>query len=149
MRLLLNGATEMRYEDIEVGQDAEIVRTITEADLRAFAELTGDMNPLHVDAEYCGKTSFGKIVAHGMLTASLVAAVIGTKLPGPGALELSQDIHFLKPVWIGDTLRVVAKVKRKSPARRLLVIETVVYNQNGERVLAAEGMVMALPDIAE
>ena len=94
------------FEDIEVGETRSILRRITEADVRRFVELSGDDNPLHVDRAYAEKTTFKDIVVHGMLGASFASTVIGTQLPGPGALWVSQNFEFLLPVRIGDELTI-------------------------------------------
>ncbi|MEW5946141.1 MAG: MaoC family dehydratase [bacterium] len=134
----------MRFEDIKVGLEAEITRKISGRDVRAFADLTGDNNPLHMDDSFSAKTPFKKRVVHGMLSASYISALIGTKLPGPGGLWVSQTLNFLMPVRIGDTIKVLAKVKQKSEATRLLVLKISVTNQRKQEVLNGEGVVKIL-----
>lgn len=95
-------------EDLSVGQTAEVARTVTEADIQAFADVTGDTNPVHLDADYAATTPFGERIAHGMLSAGYISAVLGTTLPGPGAIYLSQSLTFKRPVRIGD--EVIARV---------------------------------------
>ncbi|MBS4046944.1 MAG: MaoC family dehydratase [Ferrovibrio sp.] len=95
-------------EDLQVGMTAEFSKTVTEADIVAFAEVSGDTNPVHMDEAFAAATPFKGRIAHGMLGASLISTVLGTKLPGPGCIYVSQDLRFKAPVRIGDT--VVAKV---------------------------------------
>ncbi len=99
---------ERRLEDLSAGQAAENRHVVTDADVRAFAEVSGDDNPLHLDEDYAATTRFGGRIAHGMLAASYISAILGTDLPGPGAIYLSQTLRFRRPVRIGD--EVVARV---------------------------------------
>ena len=101
---------ELAYEDIKVGDEASLTRTITEAHIVNYAGLTGDMNPVHVDAEYAAQSMFKERIAHGMLVAGLISAVLGTQLPGPNSIYLGQDLKFVAPVMIGDTIKVVVTV---------------------------------------
>jgi 3-oxoacyl-[acyl-carrier protein] reductase len=121
-----------------------LTRTITEADVRRFVELTGDDNPLHVDRDFAEGTSFKDIVVHGMLGASFISTVIGTQLPGPGALWVSQNLEFLLPVRLGDELTVSCTVTKKHERERLLEIDTRIVNQNRQTVLAGQGKVKVL-----
>jgi 3-hydroxybutyryl-CoA dehydratase len=97
------------FEDLHVGQGESLMRTVMERDIALFAELSGDANPIHLSDTYAAGTKFGQRIAHGMLTASLVSALLGTRLPGPGAVYLSQTLTFLAPVKIGDV--VIARVE--------------------------------------
>ena len=126
---------EDRFESLRVGDEAEIFHTITSADIDTFAHLTGDTNPLHMDEAFAAKTSLSKRVVHGMLTASFISTIIGTRLPGEGALWYEQSLKFLTPVRIGERIRVWAKVKQKSRAQRILTIETNVYSDNNNRTV--------------
>jgi 3-oxoacyl-[acyl-carrier protein] reductase len=132
------------FEAIQVGDSRSLVRTITEADVRRFVEMTGDDNPLHVNRAFAESTSFRDIVVHGMLGASFISTVIGTKLPGPGALWVSQNMEFLQPVRLGDELTVTCTVLKKYERERLLELETVIANQNRQTVLAGTGKVKML-----
>ena len=98
------------FEQLTVGMEATVSRTITETDLRNFSGVSGDTNPMHLNEEYAAKTPFGGCIVHGMLTASLISAVIGTKLPGPGCIYMSQSLKFLAPVRVGDTVYATATV---------------------------------------
>ncbi|MBI9080444.1 MAG: SDR family oxidoreductase [Pseudodesulfovibrio sp.] len=129
------------FDQIKVGDQEEFQHTISEQDVDAFVRLTGDDNPLHVDAEFAKTTPFKKPVVHGMLTASFISTMIGTKLPGKGALWYEQSFKFLAPVRVDETIRVCAKVIHKSSTQRTVVIETVIYGNNGRRVIEGEGKV--------
>ena len=132
------------FDQVKVGDSQSLVKLITEADIRRFVEMTGDNNPLHVDPEYASSTSFKEIVVHGMLGASFISTVIGTKLPGPGALWVSQAMEFNLPVRLGDTLTVTCTVLHKHARDRLLEIETKIANQHGQTVLTGQGKVKVL-----
>jgi len=97
------------FEDLQLGMEASFAKTVSEADINAFAEVSGDRNPVHIDAAYAAKTFFKERIAHGMLSAGYISAVFGMEMPGPGAIYISQTLNFKAPVKIGD--RVVAKVK--------------------------------------
>jgi 3-hydroxybutyryl-CoA dehydratase len=124
--------------EFAVGEQATFAKTITEADINAYANLTGDFNPLHIDEEYAQTTRFGGRIAHGMLIVGLVSTVLGTKLPGPGAIYVSQQIKFLNPVRIGDTITAVVEVKSYQVEKRLLSLRTDCYNQGGDHILSGE-----------
>lgn len=132
------------FEDVQVGSSASIRRTVTEADVARFVEMTGDDNPLHVDRAYAETTPFKDVVVHGMLGASLLSTVIGTKLPGEGALWVSQSFDFPAPVRVGDELEVSATVTAKHERQRLLELDARIVNQHGELVLTGSGKVKAL-----
>ena len=133
-----------RFQKIDVGDEAEIFHTITANDLDSFAELTGDINPLHMDDSYAATTSFKKRVVHGMLTASFISTMIGTKLPGKGSLWYEQQLRFLAPARIGEKIRVWAKVKHKSLSQRILTIETLVFGDGGKKLIEGEAKVKVL-----
>jgi len=132
------------FESIQPGDKRSLVKTITEADVRRFVEMTGDDNPLHVDKAYAEGTPFKDIVVHGMLGASFISTVIGTRLPGPGALWVSQQMDFLLPVRLGDELTITCEVLKKHDGERLLDLETLITNQHGQRVLSGRGKVKVL-----
>ena len=134
----------LNFESIRLGDQRSIVKTITEADVLRFVELTGDNNPLHVDKAYAESTPFKEIVVHGMLGASFISTVIGTRLPGPGALWVSQQMEYLMPVRLGDALTLTAEVIKKHEGERLLELETLITNQHGQRVLSGRGKVKVL-----
>lgn len=128
-------------EDLGVGQSAQLVRTVGEADLVAFAEVTGDTNPVHLDADYAATTSFGERIAHGMLSAGYISAVLGTTLPGPGAIYLSQTLKFKRPVRIGDEVTAVVTVTEINAAKAQVTLSTVC-KVNGKAVVDGEAVVM-------
>ena len=107
-----------KFESIKVGDKAELVHSITQSDINQFMELTGDDNKLHIDNEYASKTSFKKPVVFGMLGASFISTVIGTKLPGDGALWCAQNLEFLLPVRVGDIITIKAEVIKKLKERK-------------------------------
>jgi 3-oxoacyl-[acyl-carrier protein] reductase len=132
------------FADIRVGDTESIVKEITEADVRRFVELSGDDNPLHVDREYARSTPFKDIVVHGMIGASLVSTVIGTRLPGEGALWMSQSFDFALPVRLGDVLTVSCTVLKKNERERILDLEATATNQDAATVLSGRGQVRVL-----
>src|SRR5471032_642051 len=103
------------YDELTVGQVARQSRTLTADDIAAFAAVSGDVNPAHLDAEYAGHTLFHGVIAHGMWGAALISRLLGTCLPGPGTIYLAQTLQFLKPVRIGDELRITATVTAMEP----------------------------------
>ena len=123
-----------KFDDIKIGDNAELKHIITQQDIDKFVDLTGDDNKLHIDAEYAGKTSFKKPVAHGMLGASFISTIIGTKIPGDGALWYSQSIEFLLPVRVGDEITVKAEVLKKVEQQRSIELQTDIYNQHRQKV---------------
>jgi 3-oxoacyl-[acyl-carrier protein] reductase len=132
------------FDAIQVGETQTLTKHITEADVRKFVEMTGDDNPLHVDRAYAETTSFKDIVVHGMLGASFISTVIGTKLPGTGALWVSQNMEFLLPVRLGDVLTISATVVKKHERERLLELDTKIVNQNQQLILTGVGKVKVL-----
>jgi 3-hydroxybutyryl-CoA dehydratase len=116
-------------DEFTIGQCAELTRTLTETDVMAFAEITGDFNPVHVDAEAAAASAFGERIVHGMLTASLLSALLATKLPGAGAIYLSQTLRFLRPVKLGDTVTAQVSITAIDPAKRRLTLATSVRNE--------------------
>ncbi len=127
-----NGATKLDeelagycIEDLSVGMTALFAKTLTEADIVLFAGISGDINPIHLNHEFATETMFEGRIAHGMLTASFISTVIGTKLPGPGAIYLKQSLNFRAPVRVGDTVRARATVRQVILDKRHVVLETV------------------------
>ncbi|MDJ0269287.1 MAG: MaoC family dehydratase [Aigarchaeota archaeon] len=127
---------------LRVGDRASYTKTITAEDIRAYAELTGDKNPLHLDEEYAKNTRFGRVIAHGMLTASLISAVIGTRLPGPGAIYLEQRLRFTRPVYPGDTITAEVEVVEFREEKGVVRLRTDCLNQRGERVIEGEAVLL-------
>lgn len=114
-----------RFEDLELGISASVSRTVSEADILMFAGVSGDTNPVHLDQEFAASTMFGGRIAHGMLSAGLISAVFGTRLPGPGSIYLSQTLKFKAPVKIGDTVVARVTVKELKTEKRRAVFSTV------------------------
>src|SRR6516165_7949441 len=128
------------YDNLSVGMTERLSKTVASSDVVGLAQLTGDRNPIHLSEHFAAKTSFGRRIAHGLYTASLISAVLGTRLPGPGAVYISQTLYFRAPVKIGDTVEVTVTVAELLPEKsraRLSCICAV----NGEVVLDGEALV--------
>ena len=134
--------TGRTIDELTVGDVAETTRPITAATVREFVDATGDDNPLHSDPTFAATTRFGQVIAPGILTGGLISAVIGTRLPGPGTLYISQNFRFLKPVFIGDTITTRVEVTEILSERHRVCLRTVCRNQNGDPVLDGEAWVM-------
>lgn len=132
------------FDAIEVGASRSLTHALTAEDVQRFAELTGDFNPMHVDPAFARRTSFGKPIVHGMLSASFISTMIGMLLPGPGALWVAQTLEFLQPAYVGDVLTVRATVKQTSRATRLLVLAMSVTNQAGRELVRGDATVRLL-----
>ena len=131
---------------VKVGDRAEFEKTVTAEDIALFAQVTGDTNPLHQDAGYAAKTRFGECIAHGMLSAGFISAALGTKLaPHCCVVYLSQNLRFLRPVKIGDTIKATAYVKGIESEKRQVTIETNCFNQKGDPVVKGEAVVLLDP----
>ncbi|KZD12129.1 MaoC family dehydratase [Oceanibaculum pacificum] len=128
-------------DEVSIGQTAVFSKTITETDIILFSGISGDTNPLHLDADYAATTPFKRRIAHGMLSASLLSGVLGTKLPGPGCIYVSQSLNFRAPVRPGDTVVARATVTRIDAARRQVVLETTCTVADAV-VLDGEALVM-------
>lgn len=133
-------------ERFYIGQSAQRARTVTGEDIRQFAQITGDSNPVHLDADYAAGTRFGGCIAHGVLSAGLVSAVLGMDLPGPGSIYLGQQLKFLRPVYPGDTVTARVTITRLDGEKRRAVLDTVCINQKGEQVLAGEATMLLPPE---
>jgi 3-hydroxybutyryl-CoA dehydratase len=130
------------FEDLELGMEATFQKVVTDKDIIAFAEISGDKNPVHLDANYAAKTIFKQRIAHGMLTASYISAVFGMELPGPGAIYVSQTLNFRAPVRIGDTVIAKVRVLELFPAKRRARFECVCFIDGGKTVLEGEAILM-------
>ena len=128
----------------DVGTQVTHVRMFTSDDIIRFAEVSGDRNPVHLDDAYAARSPFGRRVAHGFLTGSLISAVIGMELPGPGSIYLGQTMKFLAPVYIGDTVTVRVEVIGVREEKRLVTLRTDCTNQDGKLVLTGEATVKYL-----
>ena len=130
------------YNELAVGQTARLLRTVTLEDIQAFAAVSGDINPAHLNAEYADATMFDGVIAHGMLGAALISALFGTQFPGPGTIYLGQELKFTKPVRVGDTLTVLATVSEKDDEKKRVKMDCLVTNQKGEVVLKGEAKLL-------
>jgi acyl dehydratase len=125
-----------------IGDTSTLTRTITDDDITNYAELVGDSNPVHLDGEFAAKTRFGRRIAHGMWGASLISAILGTRLPGPGTIYLSQSLSFLAPIFPGDTVTARVTVTKVRDDKRILTLETICENQYGNLLLKGEAVVL-------
>ncbi len=139
----MNQLTNRTYDEIAIGESATLVRTLTREDIAAFAGLSGDINPAHLDGEYAAQSIFHDVIGHGLWTGTLVSTLLGTKLPGPGTIYIAQSFSFRRPVKIGDVLNVSITVKDKSDKGSRVIFDCAATNTDGECVLEGEAEVMA------
>jgi 3-hydroxybutyryl-CoA dehydratase len=128
-------------QDIALGDGASFAKTISEADIYLYAGITGDFNPAHIDEVYASQTFFKSRIAHGMLTAGLISAILGTRFPGPGTIYLRQELSFLAPVRIGDTITASVEVIEMQLEKNRIRLKTLCVNQAGIAVLDGEALV--------
>jgi 3-hydroxybutyryl-CoA dehydratase len=128
-------------DQLKAGDTAEFAKTVSEADVYLFAGVTGDLNPAHINEEYARKTFFKTRIAHGMLLAGFISTVIGNKLPGPGTIYVRQELNFLAPVHMGDTIFAQAEVKEVVAEKNRVIMRTTCVNQDGTTVLDGEALV--------
>lgn len=128
--------------EMKVGQTASFSKTVTEYDVYAFAGVSGDMNPAHIDEEYASGTRFKKRIAHGVLSAGFISAAMGMHLPGPGAIYVKQSLKFVAPVYFGDTVTAAVTVMSLDLERNRAVMSTVCTNQDGKELVLGEALVM-------
>lgn len=133
---------DVQFVDIKVGDTASMSKTVSEYDIYTFAGLTGDFNPVHVNAEFAKTSMFKERIAHGMLSAGFISAVLGTTLPGANTIYLGQELAFKAAVKIGDTVTATVEVIEKIEAKNRLVLKTVVTNQQGAIVIDGKATVM-------
>jgi 3-hydroxybutyryl-CoA dehydratase len=129
------------FEDLTIGMEASYERAVTEADISGFAEITGDKNPVHLDAAYAATTLFKERIAHGILSAGYISAVFGTRLPGPGAIYVSQSLNFRGPVKIGDTVIAHVRLRELIEGKRRAVFDCRC-SVGGKSVLEGEAVLM-------
>ena len=129
-------------DTIQIGDSASFSKTVTETDIILYAGISGDFNSAHIDAEAAKSGMFGQRIAHGMLSAGFISNVLGNQLPGPGTIYMGQELRFVKPVFIGDTVTATVTVKEKIEEKNRLKLETVVTNQKGEPVITGMATVM-------
>jgi 3-hydroxybutyryl-CoA dehydratase len=133
--------TGKSIDKLHVGDAAEFAKTVTETDIYLYAGITGDFNPAHVNEEYAKNTFFKTRIAHGMLTAGFISAIIANQLPGPGTIYLKQDLSFLAPVRIGDTITGLVEILELHMEKNRVRLKTTCSNQDGVIVLTGEGLV--------
>jgi len=133
--------TGKTYDQLSIGDSDRFSKTVTDADIYLFAGVTGDLNPAHIDEAYAQGTFFKTRIAHGMLSAGFISAVIGMRLPGPGTVYMQQSLNFLAPVRIGDTVTASAEVIEKIDEKKRVRLKTVCVNQDGVEVLSGEALV--------
>jgi|SRR6056297_1745620 len=135
----MNGRT---INDLKIGDKASFSKTITETDVVNYAGITGDFNPAHINDSYAKDTIFGGRIAHGMLSTGLISAVLGTQLPGPGAIYVSQELKFTAPVKINDTITAEVEVISKDVEKNRVTLKTLCINQNNKKVIIGEAVLM-------
>lgn len=129
------------FDQLDIGDSGQFSKTVTDADIYLFAGVTGDLNPAHIDEAYAQGTFFKTRIAHGMLSAGFISAVIGTRLPGPGTVYMQQSLKFLAPVRIGDTITATVEVIEKIDEKKRVRLKTSCANQDGVAVLDGEALV--------
>lgn len=133
---------------LRIRQSARLTKTVTDSDLRSYAEITGDYNPLHFSDDFAARTRFGRRVAQGGIAAGLLNALVAMELPGPGTVFMSQSLNYRRPVFVGDTLTATVEVLALKPDKPVCQLTFTVTNQHGEAVLDAEAWTYTLrPDL--
>ncbi|MBU0652263.1 MAG: MaoC family dehydratase [Proteobacteria bacterium] len=133
--------TGKTIHEISIGDGASFAKTISETDIYLYAGITGDFNPAHIDECYASHTFFKSRIAHGMLIAGFISAILGTRFPGPGTIYIRQELSFLAPVRIGDTITASVEVIERNPEKNRVRLKTVCRNQEGIMVLDGEALV--------
>jgi 3-hydroxybutyryl-CoA dehydratase len=133
----------MKYNEINIGDKASVTKIITEEMIRGFAEISGDVNPVHLDEEFAKGTIFGERIAHGILVTGLISNVLGNQLPGAGSIYASQSVTFLRPVKIGDEITASVEVIEMEEKRHTVKCRTICTNQNGKVVIKGEAVGIA------
>jgi len=139
----VNQLQNFTFDELETGQTAEYAKTLTEDDLILFAAVSGDVNPVHLDAGFASTTMFRERIAHGMYTGGLISAALAMKLPGPGTIYLGQNLKFERPVKLGDTITVKLRVLEKIAGKNIVTLDTTASNQHGKTVVSGTATVMA------
>ena len=127
---MINPLNELSYDDISIGQQESFIIKITESMVEKFSNLSGDLNPLHMDNEFAESSSFNKRIVHGMLLASFFSQLIGMKLPGKNALYFSQTLNFRSPCYIDDEIEVIGEVTEKSDSTQIITVSTSIFNKS-------------------
>lgn len=129
--------------ELRIGQSACFTKTVSEADVYNYIGVSGDFNPAHINEEYAKGTTFKTRIAHGMISAGFISAVLGTQLPGPGTIYLSQDLKFTHPVYFGDTITATCTVEKLLPEKNRVIMDTVCTNQDGKKVIEGRALILA------
>ncbi len=137
------------FDEIKIGDSASITRRLTQQDIKLFAVMSGDVNPAHLDEDYARDSIFHEVIAHGLWGGSLISTVLGTLLPGPGTIYLSQSLKFKRPVVLGDVLTVTVTVKDTKPDNKIVVFDCCCTNQQDKIVIEGEAEVIAPTDKIE
>lgn len=131
------------FDELNIGDKASTERTLIAKDLILFAAVSGDVNPVHLDADYAAKTNFKQCIAHGAWSASLISATLATLMPGPGTIYLSQSLKYLRPVYVGDSLKIEVEVSAKNERTKKVEMKCQVTNQDGQVVTRGTAEVLA------
>lgn len=131
------------FDEITVGQQAVLKRTLTDKEVALFAAASGDVNPVHLDEEYASHTPFKQRIGHGMWLGGLISSMLGTEFPGPGTIYLSQNLQFKRPVFLDDEIEIVMTVTEKHAKKPIVTMECIVSNQHEEMVALGTAVVMA------
>ncbi len=145
----MSALSNFTFDEIEIGQTANYTKQITQQDIEMFAAISGDVNPVHLNADFAAGTQFKQPIAHGMFTGAIVSAAIAMELPGPGTIYLGQSLRFKLPVLIGDTIRIELEVTEKRDGRQFVTLDCKAINQNGKIVATGIAEVMAPPEKLE
>lgn len=137
-----------RFTTLAIGDTATSTKTVTDTDVVLYAAVTGDLNPMHVDEAIAGASRFGARIAHGMLTAGHLSALMAAQLPGPGAVYVSQSLRFVRPVRIGDAITSRVEVRELFPAKRIVQLATTCSNQHGKIVLDGVAMILVPAEVS-
>lgn len=132
----------MKFKDFYVGQEYREKQLITEERINKFAEISGDKNPVHLDAEFASKTPFKKRIAHGVFSLGLISAILGMRFPGMGTIYMKQDTKFLKPIFVGEEVEIVLTVLEIFPEKKRLLLKTQVLSANGTVTIDGEALIM-------
>lgn len=132
----------MNFQDLKLGMKGTVSKTITESDVAMYSGISLDINPVHLNEEYAKETMFKHRIAHGMLSAGLISAALGTKMPGEGTIYLGQDLKFIAPVYLGDTITVEVEIIELIEEKSIVILKTTCKNQKGKTVVSGEAKVM-------
>ncbi len=132
----------MKFSEFKVGMKDSVTKTVTLEDIKKFAEVSLDFNPIHIDEEAGKNSIFGQRIAHGMISAGLISAVLGTKLPGEGAIYMSQELKFLAPVFINETITATCEIEELISEKSRVILKTVVTNQDGKEVATGKAILL-------